>query len=377
MPIATHLAPSPSKSSAPTLLGRQLNIKVLDLCNATCSFCGYNKERLAERIRNGHIPYKLDVDDLKTKFPAIRAKGIRVLHLTGGEPTLHPRFRDLVRSAKQEGFQVRTGTNGSVLDEKLIDDLQESGVDFLWYSLDTFPFDKHLEHRGFTALKDKMLAGIELLRSRRINFFGQTVISKILPSSQGLPDLEGHLNYYRKELGINRFVFSYPMHRPDDEHASHLATLGSSAVSFSKEELLRIFARLLALKAGANGTAIVNPYVSLRQQIRDLEGKGDRMGCHAGRDIFFLGPDQETLRPCYHYSDRIVDRLDGSALRPAQNYLGCRSCRDQCFRDPSVLYAATSRPLDILREAWEDPSFVIAAAKDLGNLIVNRGYRNG
>jgi 2-iminoacetate synthase ThiH len=41
------------------LPGRQLNIKVLDLCNAACSFCGYNKERLAERIRNGHVAYKL------------------------------------------------------------------------------------------------------------------------------------------------------------------------------------------------------------------------------------------------------------------------------------------------------------------------------
>ena len=126
-----------------------------------------------------------------------------------------------MRSAKRFGFQVRTGTNGSMLDEKLIDDLAESGVDYLWYSLDTFPFDKHLGHRGLTALKDKMLAGIQLLRDRRVNFFGQTVVSRILPLADGLPDLRGHMDHYRNEIGIDRFVFSYPMHRPDEGGAAH------------------------------------------------------------------------------------------------------------------------------------------------------------
>jgi MoaA/NifB/PqqE/SkfB family radical SAM enzyme len=358
------------------LPGRQLNIKVLDLCNAACSFCGYNKDRLAERIRQGHVAYKLDVDDLIARFPAIKAKGISVLHLTGGEPTLHPRFRDLVRSAKRHGFQVRTGTNGSLLDAKLIDDLAEAGVDFLWYSLDTFPFDKHLEHRGFTAWKDKMLAGIALLRERRVNFFGQTVISRILPLADGLPDLQGHMDYYRRELGIDRFVFSYPMHRPD-EGGAHLATLGGAAVSYSKSELLRIFAHLLRLKAGGCGSAIVNPYVSIHQQMRELRGGSDRIGCHAGRDIFFLGPDQASLRPCYQHSDKVVDRLDGAPLRPDESYRGCTDCRDQCFRDPSVVYAAATRPWDVLRQVWDDPELLQFAAKDVRDVIANRGYRHG
>jgi MoaA/NifB/PqqE/SkfB family radical SAM enzyme len=355
-------------------LGRQLNIKVLDLCNATCSFCGYNKERLAERIRAGHVPYKLDVGALQARFPAILAKGIRILHLTGGEPTLHPGFRELVRSAKRAGFQVRTGTNGSMLDARMADDLAESGVDYLWYSLDTFPFPAHLEHRGFTSLEAKMRAGIGLLRERKINFFGQTVISRILPLADGLPDLEGHLGYYRREFGINRFVFSYPMHRPETGSA-HLATLGSESVSFSSEELIRIYGLLRRLKARFPGS-IVNPRLSIRQQIRELQGAASRMGCHAGRDIFFLGPDQETLRPCYHLAGEVVDRLDGSGLKADDRYLSCRACRDQCFRDPSVAYAAATRPLQFLRQAIDEPGFLAAAALDLRDLVAQNGYRH-
>lgn len=363
---------------------RQLNIKVLDLCNATCSFCGYNKERLAERIRAGHIPYKLDVDALKGSFADLKAKGIRILHLTGGEPTLHPRFRDLVASAKAAGFQVRTGTNGSILDEDLVKSLKDSGIDYLWYSLDTYPFDKHLEHRGFLALRDKMWRGLALLHRHGVNFFGQTVISRILPDSGGLPDMEGHLDYYRREMGIRRFVFSYPMHRPETAGPAHLATLGGSAVDFTKTELLALFDRLLRLKSrlardsrkeGKGGSSIVNPYVSILQQMRELEGAQDRIGCHAGRDIFFLGPDQRSLRPCYHHSGKVVDRLDGKPLKPDRGYLGCRDCRDQCFRDPSVAYAAATRPWDFLRQAWEEPRFLGMALRDARDLVMNRGYR--
>lgn len=365
----------------PNLLGRQLNIKVLDLCNATCSFCGYNKERLAERVKAGHVPYKLDVEALKARFAAIRAKGIRILHLTGGEPTLHPGFRDLVRSAKRAGFQVRTGTNGSLLDARMADDLAESGVDYLWYSLDTFPFAEHLKHRGFAALEDKMRAGIRLLRERKINFFGQTVISRVLPTADGLPDLEGHLAYYLREFGIRRFVFSYPMHRPEsDGHrpgtdGAHLATLGSDSVAFSADELGRIYGLLDRLKSRFPGS-IVNPRLSIRQQIRELQGAVSRLGCHAGRDIFFLGPDQASLRPCYHLAGEVVDRLDGSGLKADDRYLSCRACRDQCFRDPSVAYAAATRPVQFLRQAWAEPGFLAAAGRDLRDLVAHGGYRH-
>ena len=165
--------------------------------------------------------------------------------------------------------------------------------------------------------------------------------------------------------------------RPDDGGASHLATLGGSAVSFTKAELARIFSLLLRLKAGKRGGAIVNPYVSIHQQMRELKGASDRIGCHAGRDIFFLGPDQASLRPCYHFSERVVDKLDGKALSADDRYLGCRDCRDQCFRDPSVVYAAATRPWEVVRQAIDDPALLRFALKDIGNLIANKGYRNG
>jgi MoaA/NifB/PqqE/SkfB family radical SAM enzyme len=359
------------------ILGRQLNIKMLDLCNATCSFCGYSKDRLRDRVRQGYQPYTLDVDAVVARFPAIRKKGIQVLHLTGGEPTLHPRFGEFVTAAHAAGFKVRTGTNGSLLDEKKIEVLEKSGVDFLWYSLDTFPFASHVAHRGFSAREKSMSDGLKAVVKRGLNVFGQSVLSRVIPlNGDGLPDLTGHMEYYHREFGLKRFVFSYPMHRPDVAH-HHLATEGGSAVDYTREELLRIFRYVLTLKERKGPTAIVNPSIGLLQQIRELEGKDTLMPCLAGKDIFFLGPDETTLRTCYHHSEFVVDSLDGQSLKSSHRFKSCRDCRDQCFRDPSLMYGVVNHPTDMLRQGWRDPSFVAHAMRDIRDLVRHRGYRHG
>jgi pyruvate-formate lyase-activating enzyme len=370
----------PSVVHRPLLFPRQLNIKMLDLCNATCSFCGYSKDRLAEKIRGGYKAYTLDVDALIAKLPALKRKGIGILHLTGGEPTLHPRFAECVRQAKDHGFSVRTGTNGSLLDPKRIDTLIASGIDFLWYSLDTFPFDSHLRHRGFLSRESAMRQGLRELVARGVNVFGQTVLSRVLPLAEdGLPDIEGHMRHYHEHFGLTRFVFSYPMHRPDTGDGKghhHLATEGGDAVTYTREELLRILRKVLALKdRPGSPTAIVNPYLGLMQQIRELEGRDTHMPCMAGQDIFFLGSDEATLRPCYHHSDTVVDSIDGEALKPAPRFAGCRDCRDQCFRDPSLMFAAAHAPMTTLKQIWHDPIFAEYALRDLYDIARHRGYR--
>lgn len=366
----------PSSKSRPLIFPRQLNIKMLDLCNASCSFCGYNKERFALKIHGGYRPYTLDVDALIAKLPALKRKGIGILHVTGGEPTLHPRFAECVRRAKDQGFSVRTGTNGSRLDPKLIESLIEAGIDFLWYSLDTFPFDAHLRHRGFQARESAMRQGLRELVDRGVNVFGQTVLSRMLPLSEdGLPDIEGHMRYYREHFGLTRFVFSYPMHRPEtggNKTHRHLATEGGEAVTYARDELLRILRKVLVLK---EKLAIVNPYLGLMQQIRELEGRDTHLPCMAGQDIFYLGQDETTLRPCYHHGDVVVDTLDGQALKPAPRFAHCRDCRDQCFRDPSLLFAAAHAPLAALQQAWHDPVFAGYALRDLRDIARHRGYR--
>ncbi len=354
--------------------GRQLNIKLLDRCNAACSFCGYNRDRLPQSVAAGYTLQQVDAQALIARFPDLKAKGIGVLHLTGGEPTLHPQFVPFVRAAKAAGFSVRTGTNGSMLDEQRVVQLAEAGIDYLWYSLDTFPFEDHLRHRGFQHLRARMEAGISLLHRNKVNVFAQTVLSRVLPWKDGQPDLQGHMAYYRG-MGFKRFVFSYPMHQePAEGESRHLAREGGDAVNFPRDELSGMIRHLLRVKAGPDGRDIVNPRVSLRAQLRELKGEASGVECRAGRDLFFLGEDEATLRPCYHLADTIVDRIDGTPLKPDQRFRNCTACRDQCFRDPSLVYEAARSPLRLARNLFAHAETFGDLAADARDVIHHRGY---
>ena len=42
-------------------------------------------------------------------------KGVRAVHLTGGEPTIHPRFIDVLSLARKLGMRTSVGTIGTML----------------------------------------------------------------------------------------------------------------------------------------------------------------------------------------------------------------------------------------------------------------------
>ena len=96
------------------LIDRQLNIKATNQCNATCSFCAYSKNRIHLYLAKNRRLYQIDTEKLEKQFPLLKQKGIGILHFTGGEPFLHKGFLRLLTKAKENEFQVRTGTNGSL-----------------------------------------------------------------------------------------------------------------------------------------------------------------------------------------------------------------------------------------------------------------------
>lgn len=359
------------------IYGKQLNIKITDFCNAECSFCGYNRTAFKELLKEGYQPSVLDVEKMIKNFDHLKRKGFRKLHITGGEPFVHPMLIEFIRAAKKHGFAVQTGTNGSLLTEERIRQLKEVDIDYLWLSLDTFPLDKHLEHRGLVAFKEKFHEGIRLLQEYKINFFGQTVISHVIPKRNGLPDLEGHVKYYFEQFGIRRFIFSYPMYRPEKElENKHLATSGSDAVCFDKKTLTDIYNKIILLKRRLKAIQIINPYISLWQQLEEINGNGGHFGCYAGQDIFFLGKDQTSLRPCYFYGDVIVDEINSPALKENRTYEFCKDCSDECFRDASLIYYTRHHPGKFIRNILNNSELRRYILKDLWNVTKTGKYRN-
>lgn len=97
-------------------------------CNNRCIFC------LDSDTHDGEIR---DPGDVKRQILEGRRKGAERLILSGGEPTIHPRFVDFVRLGRLAGYRkVQTVTNGRLFAyQEFLDRCIEAGLSEITFSL--------------------------------------------------------------------------------------------------------------------------------------------------------------------------------------------------------------------------------------------------
>ena len=87
-----------------------VDIHITSTCNLNCSYCWFHSPLLDKEYEIGHIDFGLFtriVDDL-------HAMGVESLTFSGeGEPTLHPRIKDMIGYVKERGFRLKILTNGT------------------------------------------------------------------------------------------------------------------------------------------------------------------------------------------------------------------------------------------------------------------------
>ncbi|MAH31311.1 MAG: heme d1 biosynthesis radical SAM protein NirJ, partial [Marinobacter sp.] len=120
-------------------------------CNLTCKHCysisadiDFKGELTTQEV------YKV-MDDLK-------AFGVPVLILSGGEPLMRPDIFDISHRAKAMGFYVGLSTNGTLITEDNISKIAEVGYDYVGISIDGLEttHDEFRQKKG--AFKESMHA---------------------------------------------------------------------------------------------------------------------------------------------------------------------------------------------------------------------------
>jgi len=111
-----------------TVQGDSIRVLATHACQERCNFC--HNEGAKDYL---HTPIGIE----ETVAFSKRARdefGLTVVHLTGGEPTLHPQIVDLARALKRADFSVQMTTNGD-LPPHLLDEIIEAGVSSINFSL--------------------------------------------------------------------------------------------------------------------------------------------------------------------------------------------------------------------------------------------------
>lgn len=124
-------------------------------CNLTCPHCYIGGGPAREN--------ELSSNELHSVIEELADMGVWAVAFTGGEPTLHPAFLDLVLHAREAGLLVGIATNGMFLSDDLLDGMPRDGV-IISVSLD----DLHV--MGTDPNSDFRVASRALLKAQARGF---------------------------------------------------------------------------------------------------------------------------------------------------------------------------------------------------------------
>lgn len=110
---------------------RELTIQVTDKCNMNCPKC--NKTNFTFQ--------DMDTDTIMRVITEACDLGLKHVHFTGGEPTMHPDFISIVQECKNRNLRIDMSTNGK-FDNDYADKLVGAGIDSInvsWDFMDMVP----------------------------------------------------------------------------------------------------------------------------------------------------------------------------------------------------------------------------------------------
>jgi radical SAM protein with 4Fe4S-binding SPASM domain len=119
---------------------RKALVQIDERCNLHCAHCFVSATKTGQSM-----PYDQVTGLLIPRLAECRVERVT---LTGGEPTIHPRFTDIVRALRAARMQVGICTNATTLTGTQISELADAGGVHVNVSLDGFRPESHGRFRG-------------------------------------------------------------------------------------------------------------------------------------------------------------------------------------------------------------------------------------
>ncbi len=152
---------------------------LLRRCNLTCKHC-YSIS--ADKDFSG----ELATDEIYTVMDDLKAFGVPVLILSGGEPLLHPDIFAISQRAKAMGFYVGLSSNGTLIDESNINAIAAVGYNYVGISIDGIG-ETHDKFRRMEGAFEKAMHGIRLCHQRGIKVGLRFTLTR--DNAKQLPDI--------------------------------------------------------------------------------------------------------------------------------------------------------------------------------------------
>lgn len=167
------------------------------LCNLKCSMC---------YVVHQHKPIELTTKQWKDIFDQAVASGLLFALFTGGEIFLRPDFEELYVYLYDLGVRMTLFTNGTLINERIIDILKKRPPEFIAITLYGASNQTYELVTGIKDGFDKVNHGINLLKTNKINLVLRTIPLKIINE-----EIDKIINYVKtKDMMLNYFLYVGP-----------------------------------------------------------------------------------------------------------------------------------------------------------------------
>ena len=177
-------------------------------CNMNCKMC-YVKMTSEEMKKVGR---KRTVDEWLDIAKQAQELGLLHILLTGGEPFLQKDFKELYLKLKQMGFVVSINSNGTMINEKIVNWLSQSPPDVMNITLYGASNDTYKRLCNNPKGLDQVKNAVNLLRSNNINV---KLNASITPYN--IDDLDEMFEVAKElDVTLNPTAYMFPPSRRDE-----------------------------------------------------------------------------------------------------------------------------------------------------------------
>lgn len=169
--------------------------EITNTCNYHCSYCIFSSETI--KYEN-----ELMTDEVKRTIKELKENNFTYIKFTGGEPFTRKDMTEILKYAKELGFDMDISTNASLITEKIAKELKDINFLMVHVSLDGVDKNLHEFVRGKDTF-ERTLRGIKYLTQNDIYTRIGTVIYK-----QNEDRLEDIVKL-AIELKANEIIFSF------------------------------------------------------------------------------------------------------------------------------------------------------------------------
>lgn len=172
--------------------------------------------------------------------------GTRLLTLSGGEPMLRKDIFDIIKKAKEEQLEVEMITNGTLITKSSAEDLIESGLDGIVFSIDAPVSGPHDVIRGVEGCWKRAIEGMHYVncaRQKRKNAKLKVSLNVVVASSNYR--LLKEIVMLKPQLGYDTISFLPPI--PKTRAAGELMLTKTDLIDFEKNYLPSLSAAMSGL----------------------------------------------------------------------------------------------------------------------------------